>query len=99
MREATEEIIPVDTENGFSHLLAWAKCFHGWSLIEQDRPDEGIREMYEGLALLDNMHDRYSRTMFFAMLAEGYEKLGDDKRAMGPIDDALEHANRTGERS
>jgi len=98
MREATEEIIPVDTDSGFSHLLAWAKCFHGWSLIEQDRPDEGIGEMNEELALLDNMHDRYCRTMFFAMLARGYEKLGDDTRAMELIDDAIERANRTGER-
>jgi predicted ATPase len=75
-----------------------AKCFHGWALIEQDRPGEGIGEMDEGLALLDNMQDRYSRTMFFAMLAEGYEKLGDDKRAMELIDNALERASRTGER-
>jgi predicted ATPase len=32
------------------------------------------------------------------MLAEGYEKLGDNTRAMMYVDDALERANRTGER-
>jgi class 3 adenylate cyclase/predicted ATPase len=97
-REITERMLVVCTENGFTNQIAWAKCFHGWALIEQARPREGIAEMYEGIAILDEIRDAYSRTMFFAMLAEGYEKLGDNTRAMKLIDDALERAHRTGER-
>src|SRR5947207_437469 len=48
-------MLVVCTENGFTNQIAWAKCFHGWALIEQDRPREGIAEMYEGIAILDDM--------------------------------------------
>jgi hypothetical protein len=76
-RQVAERMIGVCTEHGFTQLLAWAKCFHGWSLIEQDQARDGITELSEGIALLDSMRDEISRTMFLGMLGEGYGKLAD----------------------
>ncbi len=97
-KEVAERIIPVCVELGFTPLLAWARCFHGWSLIEHDQARAGIAELTEGIALLDDMRDEISRTMFLGMLGEGYRKVGDTARASELLAEAFERANRTGER-
>jgi len=97
-REVAERSIAMCTEYGFTELLGWAKCFHGWSLIEQDQARDGITELTEGIALLDSMRDEISRTMFLGMLGEGYRKVGDSARASDLLAEALERANRTGVR-
>jgi predicted ATPase len=97
-REVAERMIAMCTEYGFTELLGWAQCFHGWSLIEQDQARDGIAELTEGIALLDSMRNEISGTMFLGMLGEGYGALGDTARASELLAEAFERANRTGER-
>ena len=85
-------------EQGFTELLAWAKCFLAWALIEQGNLTEGIAKLSEGIAVLNSIRSLISRSLFLGALADGYRKAGDAKRALELLDEAIDWANRTGER-
>ena len=96
--EVAHAAISVCTEQGFTDLLAWAKCFLGWALIEQGKLTDGIAKLSEGIAVLDSIRNLISKSLFLGALADGYKKAGDAKRALELLDEAVDWANRTGER-
>jgi class 3 adenylate cyclase/predicted ATPase len=96
--EVAHAAISVCTEQGFTDLLAWANCFLGWSLIEQGKLTDGIAKLSEGIVVLDSIRNLISKSLFLGALAEGYKKAGDSKRALELLDEAVDWANRTGER-
>jgi predicted ATPase len=96
--EVAQTTISLWTEQGFTELLAWAKCFLGCALIEQGKLTDGIAKLSEGIAAMESIGTLISRTLFLGALADGYRKTGDAKRALELVDDAADWANRTGER-
>jgi predicted ATPase len=96
--EVAQTAISLCTEQGFTELAAWAKCFLGWALIEQGKLTDGIANLSEGIAVVDSMRNLISKSLFLCALADGYRKAGDAKRALGLLDEAIDWANRTGER-
>jgi len=96
--EVAQTAISVCTEQGFTDLLAWAKCFLAWALIEQGKLTDGIAKLSEGIAVSESVRNLISKSLFLGALADGYRKAGDAKRALELLDDALDWANRTGER-
>jgi predicted ATPase len=96
--EVAQAAISVCTEQGFIDLLAWAKCFLGWALIEQGKLTDGIAKLSEGMAVLDSIRNLISKSLFLGALADGYRKAGDAKRASELLDEGFDWANRTGER-
>jgi class 3 adenylate cyclase/predicted ATPase len=96
--EVAQAAISVWTEQGFTDLLAWANCFLGWALIEQGKLTDGIANLSEGIAVLDSMRNLISKSLFLGTLADGYRKAGDAKRASELLEEAVDWANRTGER-
>jgi predicted ATPase len=96
--EVAQTAISLCTEQGFTELLAWAKCFLGCALIEQGKLTDGIAKLSEGIAAMESIGTLISRTLFLGALADGYRKTGDAKRALELVDDAADWANRTGER-
>jgi predicted ATPase len=96
--EVAQAAISVCTEQGFSDLLAWAKCFLGWALIEQGKQTDGIAKLSEGIAVLDSIRNLISKSLFLGALADGYKKAGDAKRALELLNEGVDWANRTGER-
>jgi len=96
--EVAKAAISLCNEQGFTELLAWAKCFLAWALIEQGNLTEGIAKLSEGIAVLNSIRSLISRSLFLGALADGYRKAGDAKRALELLDEAIDWANRTGER-
>jgi predicted ATPase len=96
--EVAHAAISVCTERGFTDMLAWAKCFLGWALIEQGKLTDGIAKLSEGIAVLDSIRNLISKSLFLGALADGYKKAGDAKRALELLDEAVDWANQTGER-
>jgi predicted ATPase len=96
--EAAQAAISVCTEQGFTELVAWAKCFLGWALIEQGKLTDGITKLSEGIAAVESIRTLISKSVFLGALADGYRKAGDAKRALELLDDGVDWANRTGER-
>jgi predicted ATPase len=86
------------TEQGFTELLVWAKCFLGCALIEQGKLTDGISKLSEGIAVLDSIRNLISKSLFLGALADGYRKAGDAKRALELLDEGVDWANRIGER-
>jgi class 3 adenylate cyclase/predicted ATPase len=96
--EVAQTAISLCTEQGFSELLAWAKCFLGWALIEQGKLTDGIAQLSEGIAAVESIRTLISKSLFLGALADGYRKTGDAKRALELLDEAIDWANKTGER-
>jgi tetratricopeptide (TPR) repeat protein len=80
--EVAQTAISVCTEQGFTDLLAWAKCFLAWALIEQGKLTDGIAKLSEGIAVLESVRNLISKSLFLGALADGYRKAGDAKRAL-----------------
>jgi predicted ATPase len=95
LAEATKSLC---SDHGFAELLAWAKCLGGWAICELGRSREGLQEMSEGMAGLKRAGGSSSRSMFLGMLVEACGKDGDSKRALELLAEAVDWANRTGER-
>jgi adenylate cyclase len=96
--EVAQTAISLCTEQGFTELLAWAKCFLGWALIEQGKLTDGIAKLSEGIAAVESIRTLISKSLFLGALADGYRKAGDAKRALELLDEGVDWANRTGER-
>jgi class 3 adenylate cyclase/predicted ATPase len=95
MKKVAERAVVVSMEQGFSEMLAWAKCWLGWALIETGEISQGIADLSDGISLLDSMRDEIPRTMFVGMLADGYGRMGEVERALELLAEALLRANRT----
>jgi class 3 adenylate cyclase/predicted ATPase len=96
--EVAQTAISLCTQQGFTELLAWANCFLGWALIEQGKLTDGIAKLSEGMAVVESIRTLISKSLFLGALADGYRKAGDAKRALELLDEAIDWANRTGER-
>jgi predicted ATPase/class 3 adenylate cyclase len=87
--------------------LAYASVFHGWTLVQTDRAEDGIAEMKTGLihfedassttAASDSLHMGFMKSFLLSLLAEGYGKLGRAEEGLAQLDAALAFANARGE--
>jgi class 3 adenylate cyclase/predicted ATPase len=97
-RERAETCIALSTEQQFPHWSAWGTILQGWTLAEQDRGEEGIALIRQGLAASRAIGVELGGSRYVALLAEAYGKAGQPEEGLKVLSEALEIARRTGER-
>jgi len=96
-REQAEQAIALSIEHGFVWPQAFAAVLHGWALAEAGRAAEGIREIRESLAGLDQMGHALWRPHQQGLLAEACTRAGQIDEALDVVAKALESVGRTGD--
>jgi predicted ATPase len=98
-QEQAQAAMTVATAQGFAQQQAQGMFLYGWALVQQDRRDEGITQMRQGLAAWEATGARLLRPYYLALLAEAYDKIGQVEEGLSLLTEALATAHRTGERS
>jgi adenylate cyclase len=93
-----EELIDLSTEHGFMHWLALGNWFRGYSLILQEKVDEGIAQASKGIVDYQSTGAALDSSLFQAGLIEGYIKTGRLDEGTSHLADALAFVEETGER-
>ncbi|HEV8712676.1 MAG TPA: adenylate/guanylate cyclase domain-containing protein [Candidatus Binatia bacterium] len=97
-QERAEAVITASTEQGLAQFLAWATVLQGWALAEQERGEEEIAKMRQGMAAYWATGAETVRAYFLALLAEACGKKGQAEEGLTILAEALAVVNRTGER-
>jgi len=97
-RQAAEKVIALSAEHGFPDYLAFMTIQRGWAIVEQERHEEGIAQIQEGLATARARGAELLRPYFLCLLAEAYGKSNRLEEGLGVLEEALAeldvHGNR-----
>jgi predicted ATPase len=97
-QEYAEAAIAVATEHGFVMYQALATMTRGWALAEHGREEEAIEQIQQGLAAHLGTGAKL-RSQFLALLAEALNKQGRTEEVLRVLEEALDAAHHTGEKS
>lgn len=97
-QEHAEAGIAISREHGLAMYPALATFIRGWSLFEQERQEEAIEQMREGIKALQVTGTEFIRPHFLALLAEALGKTGQHEEALRILEDALSLTHRNSER-
>jgi predicted ATPase len=97
-QERLEELMPLCTEQGFAQWLSAGTHLQGWALTEQGQEEEGIGQMRQSLAADRATGTGLGRPWLLAPLAEAYGKVGQAEEGLTVLAEALDFANKKGER-
>lgn len=97
-QKQAEEVTELSTEHGFPYWLAKGTILYGWALTEQERKEEGVTQILQGLDAHRATGAELWRPYYFALLAEVYKKAGQLKEGLSVLAEALVAVDRTGER-
>jgi DNA-binding winged helix-turn-helix (wHTH) protein/predicted ATPase len=98
VQEWAEAALALSHEHGFAQALAFGPISQGWALTEQERGDEGITLMRQGLAACEVAGAELIRSYFLGLLADGYEKAGQPEEGLSVLAEALAVVQKGGER-
>jgi predicted ATPase len=98
VREQTEAVVRLSTEQGLSYSLAVGTLLHGWVLVGQGQEEEGIEQMHQGQTAWEATRTEGGRPYNLALLAEAYGKMGHAEEGLSVLAEALEAMDKTGER-
>jgi class 3 adenylate cyclase len=88
-RAAAESILHSDA-HGFAQFAAVSRVLLGRARAREGRPEEGLRDIVDGLGRTDVSQSRNGRTMYFTWLAETQAACGEIDEAARTLDAALE---------
>jgi predicted ATPase len=74
--ETAEGVVALCAEHGFSDWLALATILRGWAMAEQERNEEGIEQIREGMAAYRATGSEHGRPYFLTLLAEACMEAG-----------------------
>jgi tetratricopeptide (TPR) repeat protein len=94
-----EAAIAVSSEHGLVLYESIAKITHAWSLLDQELTDEAIDQMRLGLATYQATGAEILRPHFLAVLGHALCRRGQFDEGLHLLEEALETAHRTGEKS
>jgi predicted ATPase len=105
-QELAEAIIALGAEQGFTVLSAAGTIFRGWALVAQSRApvagqgqeEEGIAQIYQGVAAWRATGAEVFRPYVLGLLAEVSAKVGQPEEGLTLLAEALAVANDKGER-
>lgn len=97
-QERAEAAIALSSEQGFLALLTQGTMLRGWALAKQERREEGIEQMRQGLAASQATGRGLTRPYDLALLAEAYGEKGQTEAGLTVLAEALAVVGRTGER-
>ena len=94
----TEQQLAVAAEQGFPLPLALGTAFRGWVKVKNGNVVEGLSLMRSGWTACRATGTKGNMTGVIALLASACEIAGQYEEAIAHLDDALQIAERTGER-
>ena len=95
-QECAEAATELSQEQGFMVFVEWGTIWRGWALTT--RGEEGIAQMWQGLAAWRALGGEILRPSLLALLAEAYGKTGRSEKALAVLAEALALADKNGER-
>src|SRR5262249_32783253 len=98
VRTHAEEAITLSEEYRFAVWLSWAGFYHGWALSELGQLKQGIAEMEAGTADASWSSGVPWLQYNSALLAQGHARMGRTEEALGMLNEALAHIERSGEK-
>ena len=96
---AAQQMLQICQEHAFSGWEAAAIVMKGWTIAEQNRPEEGIAMIRKGIAAWKETRAEVLLPLFHALLAQAYQRAGQYNLALQTLDTALLVITRTGERT
>jgi class 3 adenylate cyclase/predicted ATPase len=96
--QAADEIAAVATEHGFSLWSAWGTIYLGWLKVKTGGAPKGIPYLRNGLAAYQASGADTWMPHFLSLLARACEIAGQAEEGLALLNDALQIAERTGER-
>jgi predicted ATPase len=96
--EWTDQLIAVSTEQSFAYWRALGTIYRGWVAVINGDVAEGISLLRNGVAAHRATGAETGTPYHFALLAAACEIAGKVEEALFLLDEALQIANRTGER-
>ncbi|WP_349609233.1 MULTISPECIES: adenylate/guanylate cyclase domain-containing protein [Cupriavidus] len=97
-QECAEAAITLSTEQGFPFWLGWATIVQGWALAERESAEDGIARIRGGLTAYHATGAERGRSHFLALLAQAYGKVGQAETGLSVLNEAMDMADRSGER-
>jgi class 3 adenylate cyclase/predicted ATPase len=97
-QELAEAAMTLATEQGFPFWAAESASMRGWALAEQGRGEEGIAQLWQGLAAWRAVGAGVFQVAFQVLLAEAYGQVGQASQGLSTLAETLEIVKRTGER-
>ena len=96
---AARQMLQICQEHAFSGWEAAALVMKGWTIVEQEHPEEGIAMIRKGITAWEETRAEVLLPLFLALLAEAYQRAGQYSLALQTLDTALVVITRTGERT
>ena len=96
---AAKQMLQICQEHAFSGWEAAAMVMKGWTIAEQNRPEDGIAMIRKGIAAWEETRAEVLLPLFLALLAQAYQRAGKYNLALQTLDTALVVITRTGERN
>ena len=96
---AAKQMLQICREHAFSGWEAAALVMKGWTIAEQNRPEEGIPMIRKGIAAWEKTRAEVLLPLFLALLAQAYQRAKQYTLALQTLDTALVVITRTGERT
>jgi class 3 adenylate cyclase/predicted ATPase len=88
-QENAESVIALSTEHGLTDWLAWATGLRGWAMAAQGRPEEGITQVQEALAMSRATGAELYRPYYLTLLAEACMETDRLDHALNALTEAL----------
>lgn len=96
--EQAEALLSVADKHGFAYWAAVATIFRGWALADIGAKEEGLAHLGSGLAALAATQAAVALPYFLALMAEACAKCGRYADALALLSEAIDKAERSGER-
>jgi adenylate cyclase len=87
--EQAAAAIALGTEQGFAQWAAMGMGFRGWARAMQGQSEQGLAEIYQGLATLSAIGDKVQQPYFLCLLAEAYGEDGQPEAGLNALAEAL----------
>jgi class 3 adenylate cyclase/predicted ATPase len=97
-RQAMEEATAYATEQSIVFWLLYAKLFHGWILLEEERPDEAVTVLREAIAAYRVTGSEVQVPQAMTHLAQALARTGATGEALDVLGKALAQTDEGGER-
>jgi predicted ATPase len=94
----SESLTTLSLEHGYSDFLAWATILRGCAMAAQRHSEEGIAQIWEGMAVLRATGFEMARPHFLCSLAEACMEAGRLDDALSALTEALAAADQREER-
>ncbi|MFN8009727.1 MAG: hypothetical protein U0V70_22370, partial [Terriglobia bacterium] len=88
-RELTRETASICDEYGFRYYLAWTPILRGWALVQDEQPEQGAREIRQGLDAFQSMEARLRRPYYSMLLAQACQRAGSAEEGLRVITEAI----------